>query len=66
VIETTKLELIPCGLKHFEAILRHQERLGQMLGVPVVEDDSSVGAAHHGGRRASKRLTYRSTRKEVR
>ncbi|MDQ3588805.1 MAG: hypothetical protein M3392_00940 [Actinomycetota bacterium] len=46
VIETTNLEPIPCGSKHVEAILWVQERLVQMFGVPVFEDDLSVGVAH--------------------
>jgi hypothetical protein len=35
VIETVNLRLIPCELEHFEAILKGQEQLEQMLGVTV-------------------------------
>ena len=37
VIETTNLKLIPCELKHFEAILKDQEQLEEMLGVTVFD-----------------------------
>jgi ribosomal-protein-alanine N-acetyltransferase len=36
--ETTSLKLIPCELKHFEAILADQKQLEQMLGVTVFDD----------------------------
>lgn len=38
MIETANLKLIPCELKHFEAILSDQKQLGQMLGVTVFDD----------------------------
>jgi ribosomal-protein-alanine N-acetyltransferase len=38
VIETANLRLIPCELKHFEAILKDQEQLEQMLGVVGFEN----------------------------
>lgn len=38
VIETANLKLIPCELKHFEAILKDQKQLEQMLGVTVFDD----------------------------
>ena len=38
VIETANLELIPCELKHFEAILTDRRQLEQMLGVIVLDD----------------------------
>ena len=46
MIETTNLEPIPCGTTHLGEVLRDQKRLGQMLGVPVFEDDLSVGVDH--------------------
>jgi [ribosomal protein S5]-alanine N-acetyltransferase len=38
MIETPRLRLIPCELRHFEAILTDQGRLGRMLGVTVPDD----------------------------
>ena len=38
MIETANLKLIPCELKHFEAILKDQKQLEQMLGVTVFDD----------------------------
>jgi Acetyltransferases, including N-acetylases of ribosomal proteins len=38
MIETTSLKLIPCELKHFEAILQDQRKLEQLLGVAVLDD----------------------------
>jgi ribosomal-protein-alanine N-acetyltransferase len=38
MIETPRLRLIACELRHFEAILTDQGRLGQMLGVTVPGD----------------------------
>jgi [ribosomal protein S5]-alanine N-acetyltransferase len=38
MIETPNLKLIPCELKHFEAILEDQKQLEQMLGVTVYDD----------------------------
>jgi hypothetical protein len=38
VIETAILELIPCGLEHFEAILEDQKQVEQMLGVTVFDN----------------------------
>lgn len=38
MIETANLKLIPCELKHFEAILKGQKQLEQMLGITVFED----------------------------
>lgn len=38
MIETANLKLIPCELKHFEAILKDQKQLEQMLGVTVYDD----------------------------
>lgn len=38
MIETARLKLIPCELKHFEAILHEQRQLEQMLGVAVLDD----------------------------
>jgi RimJ/RimL family protein N-acetyltransferase len=38
MIETANLKLIPCELKHFEAVLKDQKQLGQMLGVTVYDD----------------------------
>ena len=38
MIETANLKLIPCELKHFEAILKDQKQLERMLGVTVFDD----------------------------
>jgi ribosomal-protein-alanine N-acetyltransferase len=38
MIETARLKLIPCELKHFEAILQDQKQLEQLLGVAVLAD----------------------------
>ena len=38
MIETASLKLIPCELKHFEAILQDQRKLEQLLGVSVLVD----------------------------
>ncbi|MCA1703613.1 MAG: GNAT family N-acetyltransferase [Actinobacteria bacterium] len=38
IIETPRLRLIPCELRHFEAILTDQRQLEQMLGVIVFDD----------------------------
>ena len=38
MIETPRLRLIACELRHFEAIRTDQRRLGQMLGVTVPGD----------------------------
>ena len=38
MIETARLKLIPCELKHFEAILDDQGQLEQLLGVTVVKN----------------------------
>jgi [ribosomal protein S5]-alanine N-acetyltransferase len=39
VIETPRLRLIPCELRHFEAILAADRgRLGRMLGVAIPDD----------------------------
>jgi [ribosomal protein S5]-alanine N-acetyltransferase len=38
MIETVNLKLIPCELQHFEAILKDQKSLEQMLGVTVFDD----------------------------
>jgi ribosomal-protein-alanine N-acetyltransferase len=38
VIRTANLKLVPCELKHFEAILEDQEQLERMLGVTVFDD----------------------------
>jgi RimJ/RimL family protein N-acetyltransferase len=38
VIETTRLRLIPCELRHFEAILTDRSRLGRMLGATVSDE----------------------------
>jgi ribosomal-protein-alanine N-acetyltransferase len=38
MIETPRLRLIPCELRHFEAILTDQRRLERMLGVTVFDD----------------------------
>jgi len=38
MIETASLKLIPCELKHFEAILQDRGRLEQLLGVGVFDD----------------------------
>ena len=38
MIETVNLKLIPCELEHFEAILKDQKLLEQMLGVTVFDD----------------------------
>ena len=38
MIETARLKLIPYELKHFEAILNHQGKLGQLLGARVFKD----------------------------
>jgi len=37
MIETANLKLIPCELKHFEAILDDPKRLEGMLGVSVAD-----------------------------
>jgi [ribosomal protein S5]-alanine N-acetyltransferase len=37
VIETTNLKLIPCELRHFEAILSDQSQLERMLGVTACD-----------------------------
>ncbi len=38
MIETTNLKLVPCELKHFEAILKDPRQLEQILGVTVPDD----------------------------
>lgn len=38
MIETVNLKLVPCELQHFEAILKDQKLLEQMLGVIVFDD----------------------------
>ena len=38
MIETARLKLIPCELKHFEAILQDQPQLAQLLGVTVLDN----------------------------
>ena len=38
MIETARLKLIPCELKHFEAILQDQGQLEQLLGVTVLDN----------------------------
>ena len=38
MIETARLKLIPCELKHFEAILNDQVKLQQLLGVNVFDN----------------------------
>lgn len=38
MIETANLKLIPCELKHFEAILKDQKQLEQTLGVTVLDN----------------------------
>src|SRR5712671_3168701 len=38
MIETARLKLIPCQLKHFEAILKDQGQLEQLLGVTVLDN----------------------------
>jgi ribosomal-protein-alanine N-acetyltransferase len=37
MIETQRLRLVPCGLRHFEAILTDKGRLEQLLGVTVLD-----------------------------
>lgn len=37
MIKTESLRLIPCELKHFEALLRDKKELGEQLGVVVPE-----------------------------
>jgi RimJ/RimL family protein N-acetyltransferase len=38
MIETANLKLIPCELQHFEAILKDQKQLEQLLGVTVFDN----------------------------
>lgn len=38
MIETRNLQLIPCELKHFEAILGDEKELASMLGVEIDDD----------------------------
>lgn len=38
MIETARLKLIPCELEHFEAMLRDERELAQMLGVSLADD----------------------------
>jgi len=38
MIQTANLKLIPCELQHFEAILKDQKQLEQMLDVTVYDD----------------------------
>ncbi len=38
MIETARLKLIPCELKHFEAILQDRGQLEQLLGVTVLDN----------------------------
>jgi len=38
MIQTTRLQLLPCTLKFFEAVLQGNEALAQMLGADVPED----------------------------
>ena len=38
MIKTANLKLIPCELRHFEAILKEQKHLEQMLGVKVFDN----------------------------
>ena len=37
MINTERLKLIPCGLKHFEAFARSENELAKTLGVSIVE-----------------------------
>ncbi|MGN6509198.1 MAG: GNAT family N-acetyltransferase [Chitinophaga sp.] len=38
MIQTTRLQLLPCTLKFFEAVLQGNEALAQLLGADVPED----------------------------
>lgn len=38
MIETRRLRIVPCELRHFEAILTDPGRLGRMLGATVLDD----------------------------
>ena len=38
MIETARLQLIPCSVRHFEAILTDPKQLEQILGVTVYDD----------------------------
>lgn len=38
MIETARLRLVPCELRHFEAILSDRGRLERMLGAAVLDD----------------------------
>jgi RimJ/RimL family protein N-acetyltransferase len=38
MIESVRLQLIPCELKHFEAILGDEQALASMLGVSIDDD----------------------------
>lgn len=38
MIQTPRLRLVPCELRHFEAILTDRQRLGRMLSVVVPDD----------------------------
>jgi RimJ/RimL family protein N-acetyltransferase len=38
MIQTANLKLIPCQLQHFEAILKDEKQLEQILGVTVIDD----------------------------
>ena len=45
MIETDNLRLIPCGLTHFEAMLRDERELAALLGVEPADDWLGFSAA---------------------
>jgi len=45
MIETTRLQLIPCELSHFEAIIHDEQKLASLLRVELAEDWLGFAAA---------------------
>lgn len=47
MIETARMKLIPCELKHFEAMLTDEQKLAELLGVSLAEDWLEFEAARN-------------------
>ena len=45
MIETARLQLLPCELSHFEAIIHDQRRLAALLQVELADDWLGFAAA---------------------
>ncbi len=55
-IETANLRLIPCGLAHFEAMLRDEKELAELLGVELAPEWLGFAAAREAMAPAYERL----------